>query len=250
MSFDFFLIVLIVYYCVYEMPKRTRNEVAKASKKNTWRTRNSSLKTAVQGMPGVAEKQIVKMKYSDQFVLDPGVGSTAGHIFRANSIFDPDYSAGGHQPLGRDEWAVFYDHYTVLNSTCKVTFWSAGTSSVAVNAGIVGIYLDDSPVAISSTTELIEQSKTKIGYLGSSASGSALATAYSYYNAKKHQGLHNVNDNRGLVGAQMDTSPTEQMFFHVFFGGLSTDSDPVAIKCLVEMEYTCYLTEPKTLGQS
>ena len=43
-------------------------------------------------------------------------------IFRLNSLFDPDYSGAGAQPLGFDQWAAFYQRYKVLCAHVKVEF--------------------------------------------------------------------------------------------------------------------------------
>lgn len=44
------------------------------------------------------------------------------YTFRANGLYDPDYTGAGHQPLFRDEMAAKYKFYTVLKSSCMVAF--------------------------------------------------------------------------------------------------------------------------------
>ena len=81
----------------------------------------------------VPDSKVVKMRYVDQFTIDPGLG-TAGHIsLRANGLFDPYVPVGGHQPYSFDQYMEFYNRYTVLGSKITVTF-SAGTQmTVGIN---------------------------------------------------------------------------------------------------------------------
>jgi len=39
-----------------------------------------------------------------------------------NSLFDPDFSGAGAQPLGYDQWSAFYSRYKVLGVKWKVMF--------------------------------------------------------------------------------------------------------------------------------
>jgi len=60
-----------------------------------------------------------KVKYTDS----TGFASAGGdytYIFRLNSLFDPDYTGGGHQPMGHDELATLYDNYQVTKVTWHV----------------------------------------------------------------------------------------------------------------------------------
>lgn len=52
--------------------------------------------------------------------------------YRMNSIFDPDYTGVGHQPLGHDEFAYFYNRYRVLAAKIRVTF-----TPITANADIL-----------------------------------------------------------------------------------------------------------------
>jgi hypothetical protein len=50
--------------------------------------------------------------------LDPAAVG-AGVQYASNSIFDPNLTATGHQPLSHDQWSQFYQHYLVMGS--KIT---------------------------------------------------------------------------------------------------------------------------------
>lgn len=56
----------------------------------------------------------VRLRYVETYNLT-AAGANIGNYwaFRANSIYDPDYSYGGHQPMGRDVWASIYSEYRV-----------------------------------------------------------------------------------------------------------------------------------------
>lgn len=87
----------------------------------------------------------VRLTYADTFNITlSNAGGGAPWAFRTNSIYDPDYTGAGHQPLMRDLWASQYDYYTVLAChyhlefyNCAVdtlTFTSAGTFAQRVGA--------------------------------------------------------------------------------------------------------------------
>ena len=64
---------------------------------------------------GYNNNYTVRLTYADAFnLLITNAGGGTSHTFRTNSIYDPDYTATGHQPLMRDLWASQYDYYTVL----------------------------------------------------------------------------------------------------------------------------------------
>lgn len=56
--------------------------------------------------------------------------------FRTNSLFDPDLTGAGKQPLGFDELAALYDSYRVTGA--KVTFEYINSAAVATYIGLTG----------------------------------------------------------------------------------------------------------------
>lgn len=64
-------------------------------------------------------KVITRLTYCDTVTL--GAGNTA-HFWRINSLFDPDYSIGGHQPAFHDQWATLYGRYRVTFCSWHLRF--------------------------------------------------------------------------------------------------------------------------------
>lgn len=68
-----------------------------------------------------SDRTYVTLKYNHFFRLTSGT-TTGNNIYSGNSIFDPDVTGVGHQPLGRDQWATLYQYYRVVASKIQVTF--------------------------------------------------------------------------------------------------------------------------------
>ncbi len=64
--------------------------------------------------------------------------------FRLNSLFDPDFNTGGHQPRGRDQWSGIYQEYYV--PSCTVAVKMANTGVTNDYGGWIAISQDDGSV--------------------------------------------------------------------------------------------------------
>lgn len=78
----------------------------------------------------------VKLTYADNFKHDIAINGSASiaQVFRMNSIFDPDVTGTGHQPVMRDLWASQYDYYTVIQADYKLRFYNASFDSITYTA--------------------------------------------------------------------------------------------------------------------
>lgn len=89
----------------------------------------------------------VRLTYADNYrhAVDQYGNAGIAQYFRTNSIFDPDVTGTGHQPIIRDLWASMYDYYSVLscdytirlyNCTGQdpVTYTAVGTSAQVIGA--------------------------------------------------------------------------------------------------------------------
>ncbi len=88
--------------------------------------------------------------YYDTYQLATSSLAGAFQTFRANSIFDPDFTNVGHQPMFRDQVAALYQSYRVLKTAFH---WSASTSNT--NNGLISV-LDYNASPPTNLTEIVE----------------------------------------------------------------------------------------------
>lgn len=63
--------------------------------------------------------------------------NTAFQWFRNNSIYDPDGTGIGHQPLGYDQWSQFYGRYRVIGAKYRITISNA--TDTACKVGLLAV---------------------------------------------------------------------------------------------------------------
>lgn len=229
-------------------------------KKNTKRTRKSyrrRVPRAIQAVPSspYGKSKLMKFRYAEQVTIDPGAGGLIGdYIFNANSMYDPNLTGTGHQPMGFDQWTPFFNHYVV--TACKITAHFQQNNLISTNNddAVVGIYLaDDSSLPFTQPISMMEQNKAKWRYT-TSRDGKGYASVSHYYDAKRFHGVTNVNDNHELSGVMGNfgtgSSPTETACFHVFAGAQNGANDINPFIVNVIMEFTALLREPKDLTTS
>lgn len=231
------------------MPKRKyaprRNQRYRRRRKR----RSNTLHIGRSIMPGFPSSKSVKMRYVDSIQLNPGAASVANYQFRANSIFDPDLTGTGHQPLGHDEWQLFYNHYVVTSA--KITVQVMATTSNSSSMNSYGIYLsDDATVPSTTPEELMEQGKgTYWVQMDHVNSGISTKRHSLVYGARSFFNLTDVKDNVDRIGAAFGANPTELAFFNVWGADLA-GGDPGVSQVLVTIEYNVAFSEPKSLNQS
>lgn len=191
------------------------------------------------GLGGFAKATMVKLRYAEEFSLDATAGSLTYYAFRANSIFDPNYTGTGHQPMNFDAWALIYNHYTVLSS--KVTLYAINETNANITPGYFGVVLSDDPTVVSgysSVTDIFENPNTSNPRLaGSIVTGppSAQKTVTKSFSANSFFGTTNVEDG-GAYGALVATNPGKEAFYSCYCSAVS-GNDPGVIPFLAVIDY-------------
>lgn len=76
---------------------------------------------------------MVKMPYYyDGVLIDQSVTS-ATYVeasIRLNSLFDPEYPIGGHQPRGYDQWSTMYNKYLVTGMSYSLGFYPSSEAAL------------------------------------------------------------------------------------------------------------------------
>lgn len=183
---------------------------------------------------------ITKHKYYDGISLGPTALSTDTHIFRANSLFDPDYTGSGHQPMGFDEMSAFYNHYVVIGSKITVKFQNQNDLPYTLM-----IELKDTATT---TTNYAGPERNATSVLMGDKDGSNSRTTLTKHFSLKKFFNQKTNDNDQFWGLPT-TDPSEQAFYHVTM--LDTTNTVSATSYgTVTIEFIAKWFEPKPLGPS
>lgn len=196
--------------------------------------------------------RMVKLRYCEQVQINPP-GVAATYNFSCNSLFDPNTTGTGHQPLMYDMMATLYDHYLVLGSKIKVNFWCELADQLYVT--ICGVKLNDDIASMPTggIPNVIEHGNayTRWRYLRMLASGDKTqATVTHKYSAKKFHGVADAKDARNELGAAVGSSPTEQAYFTLFTGHPDGSTDVNPVYALVVIDYIVLFSEPRDQVQS
>lgn len=219
------------------MGKRFWRKKKGGKKLRTRRPRRRGVKVmgALQPIP---QRQIVKMKYAQ--AINTSASNIYNYKFNLNSIFDPDYTGGGHQPYGHDQLAGLYNRYRVISCSYVITGYSGST-------GICyGCMPANEPVTFTTLAELRENPRAR--YTTQYPGGSTTKLVGKIYmpslvGRTKQQYL--ADDRyQAIFGA----SPQEQAILNVT--GLDLAEVGATVNWTITLEYTVEVFDVKPLAQS
>jgi len=194
-------------------------------------------------------------RYADSFSLNPAAGAYASQTFRANDMYDPDYTGAGGQPLGFDQMMQWYRHFAVIGSKITVTAGTSTTTSTNITAWGVGLFEDyDSANAILSSGSLeamVEQNHT-FNISGTSVHMTGPRKNWSMscrFDFKRFFGSE-FNANLASFQGSVAGTPTELAYFTVWAVPWDGSTDVDALRFFVLIEYDAILLEPKNLARS
>lgn len=188
-----------------------------------------------------SNKKIIKLKYSDDWTLLPSTTNIPYKaFFSACSLYDPDRSAGGHQPKYFDQMSQYYNHYTVLSA--KISIRCINTPSVPM---MVFVTKTDStnPGALGTKNQLLEADNTSYIYLSNDTNDKTLRSSYT----KKKTWGQSATDK---LTASVTTSPSDEIFWQVAAINTKADQAPEHIPIIVNIEYVALFTERTQLDIS
>lgn len=242
------------------MVKRRFSRKRKFSRKRRKSRSRKSRKVAIPRQL-IPTRQSRIMRYSTTFEMDPITGVFPSyHIFRMNSILDPDYTTGAaHNCMGYELfmgngtlYSAQYDHFAVVGAKIKVRFTSTD-SAIKAGQAICGVTPRDGitlPTTLS-TEQLREMARTKHTVITSANGSKGTSVITSAINPNKFLSVNNVIGN-SLIRGNYSLQPSEQGYWYIWAGQLGVDAqvDTSPIICNVELEYATVFTEPIWRGQN
>lgn len=201
----------------------------------------------------IKDKTTSRLRYVDTISIDVSAASIANHVFRCNSVFDPDLTGIGHQPFGYDQHTLLYDRYRVLSS--KITVTPVDVDSSNGTPCLWGIYEDvDGSLTYSLGTSIIEDTRNKGKWsLHSGISSSPGFTGNTMKGVSRSLKFTNrslgadVRNNTTLVTTNPDSD--QDRLFHLWCSSIG-GNNPIAQSFIVQIDYVVQFTDAVHLATS
>lgn len=179
----------------------------------------------------IPDRMLLKLPYYENLKFSGN--SHAVYDFNLNSIWDPNRTGVGHQPLGYDQWRTFYNRYRVYGVT--VRFSATNLGDVPVRIGMIADNLASGTQYLTDVSRF-EQPHMKTFLLGN-AQGFNTRSMKMFYSCAKVQGSPKVRYNSdNQFQSQWDTSPSELIVGHVIASSLD-DTTPLNVQWDVHIIY-------------
>lgn len=191
---------------------------------------------------GFPDKLVTKMRYHEVGTLTSTVGAISRYLFRWNSVFDPDFTGVGHQPLYRDTFATVYDHYAVVSCSAKIT-----VVNTSANPHIIGAVTDDDSSAATNRDTLCEQSHGRHFFVPALTGSLSMKTWDMKWDCKTILNIDPFTSES--YKTPNDSNPSEESYL-VIWSVPADGSSTSSVLFDVELVYTVLFTELKTPTQS
>lgn len=200
---------------------------------------------------GFPASKFVRLRYCDTIQMSAAAAGTIDiHNYAANALYDTDITSTGHQPLGFDQWAAIYNHYTVVGSklTARVVAASVNNNLAPV---VVAIKITDDGVPPTSMTGIMEQGMSSYRLFNAQANSNP-GVIRKNFSLRKFFGIKDVKDVRTRYGATVGSNPDDLAYFTICVGtaGGVTMSDAKTVTVDLTLDFIVQFTEPKDLPQS
>jgi len=198
--------------------------------KRTWPMRQGWNNKLADPFPA---RQFAILRYSQNITLDASQALPASYVFRANSIFDPDYSGIGHQPYGHDTYQRIYQNYRVKKAVITVSSSSTGANN------ILGVTHRATPNVITQNENIREVKGTRFTALCNDPASNKIQTSSQLNDAISYDDQ----------SAKFGSNPVDQSYFHVWTASNGA-ADPTTLAICVDIVYYVDMWSPLALGLS
>lgn len=184
------------------------------------------------------------MGYGQVVNLDLSSTGGAENAFRLNSLFDPDFTGTGTQPIGFDQWSALYNRYRVHSCSMHVEWLSSGTTLGA----ICGISVRRDSGVVNQFQDLVGEPYTK--WIGV---GSAQAGPGCLHHAVSVRELYGISNSTFMdedYSASISGSPSRIVYGHVWANTWTQTAEAVAMRCAVHLIYDVEFYERVDLDDS
>lgn len=157
---------------------------------------------------GMPDSYVTTLEYSDIVKLTNASAPYGAYVYRGNSLYDPDYVIGGHQPLYFDQLMQIYTKYKVVSVQVKVL-------SVSPVAAYLTVTPATDPLVANTNTpqysELPRSVVTAVGTYNTIPSRPLVAR----YNTQGVLGLTNAQLSDSDYSGTASTNPSQLWYINI-----------------------------------
>ena len=171
------------------------------------------------------------LRYSGQPTLSTAAGAAGNgtYSFRANGMYDPDFTGVGKQPVYFDQLCAVYNHYTVLYSKISVQIASSE------NKRMQWCLFKDDDSTTGATTNMplaCMRSGAISGYVNPAVSAPPVVSMW--WSARQTFGGDPLANDE--LQGNSSSNPVEETFYH--FQIQELDGNTINVQLIVDIEYT------------
>lgn len=227
------------------MKKRRKNKRAKKSADSAYVKPTyvaASLGYVAPAYSPLPKMMVSRLRYMEKDIaVNPTVGGLAAdYVFRLNSLFDPNLTGTGHQPVGFDQLMVLYKYYTVLRARAHVAFQNTDAS----NEALVCAHVNNTSTAITDIRTCVENGRTAYQLLTKTGGSRDISNVFISADVAKELGVKNIRDDDLLRGTST-SDPSRQLYLHVV-GQPNSTADSAVIGLTVIIEFEALFTDLNT----
>lgn len=167
-------------------------------------------------------------------------------VFRANSLFDPDFTGVGSQPLGFDQWAAFYRRYRVRASAIRVRY---GNNAVSFAQQLLVAALNTNTV-VTSQKQAMESNFKKVGLMTMDNGTTSDSVSMFLTTAQMRGAPPDVIEYNQDLTARVTTNPNDVWYWHVMGLDATDTGGTLSVPIEVEIKYYVEFYDRETLSAS
>jgi hypothetical protein len=183
------------------------------------------------------------LRYGESHQLTVAAGVVQQYVYNLNSIFDPNRTGAGHQPMGYDQLAPFFNRYRV--NSCTYTIRVLGGGLASYPAVMVAVPSNNTTAYVG-TAEAIENPLSDFRMCGT------YYTADVIHRKVDLAQFNGVSSAAYVAGQNFEAaiggSPTETMVLTIVTDNQGGAANVLAYAMLLEYDVTFF--DPIQLGQS
>jgi len=191
---------------------------------------------------GLSLKHKCNLRYVDSTTLSPSGPAAAAYVFRLNSLFDPNFTGVGHQPLGFDQIMLMYNHYQVDSVRVKIEW----LNDSAFSGALCGFEIADDATLTTPLSTRIENSWNKYRSVSdlSTPLTQTITVSIGEYLSRR------TNNQDPDLRALATSNPAEIVYLIIWSQLLNSGASALNIDFLVTLDFFATFSEPKTLAAS